>query len=171
MCNTSGAVPIKLHRAVPDSCLKQVVITRKAGNRWFISFQGDDGCEPAPLKGGKAIGIDIGLASLLAFSDGTLIDNPRWLRRSLGKLRRTQRALARKTRFSSRWWKTKRQLESLHWKIGNQAPTLPASTYLSLDGYFCSDRSRGRFAVLYAVEPTPCTQCFGCKLAFVPLDA
>ena len=109
-----------LHRAVPEGCLKQVVITRKAGDRWFVSFQGDDGCDPAPLKGGKAVGIDIGLSSLLAFSDGTLIDNPRWFRRSLKKLRRTQRALARKTRFSARWRKTKCQLETLHWKIGNQ---------------------------------------------------
>ncbi len=115
-----GDVPIKRHRAVPEGCLKQVIITRKAGHRWFVSFQGDDGQETRPLKSGQAVGLDMGLASLLACSDGTLINNPRWLRRSLGKLRRTQRALARKTRFSSRWWKTKRQLESLHWKIGNQ---------------------------------------------------
>ena len=115
-----GDVPIRLHRAVPEGCLKQVVITRKAGDHWFVSFQGDDGCDPAPLKTGKAVGIDLGLSSLLAFSDGTLIDNPRWLRRTLRKLRRTQRALARKTRFSSRWWKTKHQLEALHWKLGNQ---------------------------------------------------
>ena len=115
-----GEVPIKLHRAVPEGCLKQVIITRKAGHRWFVSFQGDDGQETLSLKSGQAVGLDMGLASLLACSDGTLINNPRWLRRSLGKLRRTQRALARKTRFSSRWWKTKRQLESLHWKISNQ---------------------------------------------------
>ena len=115
-----GDIPVKQHRAVPEGCLKHVVISRKAGNRWFVSFQGNDGeVAPAP-KGGKAIGVDMGLSSILAFSDGMLVDNPRWLRRSLAKLRRAQRALARKTRFSSRWWQCKRRVEALHWKIANQ---------------------------------------------------
>ena len=115
-----GEVKVKLHRDVPEGCLQHVVITRKAG-KWFVSFQGDDGNEPAePSTDGKAIGIDMGLHSLMAFSDGTLIDNPRWLRRSLKKLRKAQRALAHKTRFSSRWWQCKRRVEALHAKIANQ---------------------------------------------------
>ena len=97
-----GDIPVKLHRDIPEGCLKHVVISRKAGNRWFVSFQGDDGQVAPALKSGKAIGIDMGLSSLLAFSDGILINNPRWLRRSLAKLRRAQRALDRKTRLSSR---------------------------------------------------------------------
>ena len=115
-----GDIPVKLHRNIPEGCLKHVVISRKAGNRWFVSFQGEDGQVAPALKSGKAIGVDMGLSSLLAFSDGMLINNPRWLRRSLAKLRRTQRALARKTRFSSRWWQCKRRVEALHWKIANQ---------------------------------------------------
>ena len=115
-----GDIPVKLHRAVSEGCLKHVVISCKAGNRWFVSFQGDDGEVVPDPRSGKAIGVDMGLSSLLAFSDGMLIDNPRWLRRSLAKLRRAQRALARKTRFSSRWWQCKRRVEALHWKISNQ---------------------------------------------------
>ena len=115
-----GDLPVKRHRDLPEGCLKQVVISRKAGNRWFVSFQGDDGQVAPDPKAGKAIGVDMGLSSLLACSDGLLIDNPRWLRRSLAKLRRAQRALARKTRFSARWWQCKRRVEALHWKIANQ---------------------------------------------------
>ncbi len=115
-----GEVKVKLHRDVPEGCLQHVVVTRKAG-KWFVSFQGDDGNEPAkPRTDGKEIGIDMGLHSLLACSDGTLINNPRWLRRSLKKLRKAQRALARKTRFSWRWWQCKRRVEALHAKIANQ---------------------------------------------------
>ena len=115
-----GDVGIQLHRDIPEGCLQHVVISRKAGNRWFVSFQGDDGQEAPEPKSGKAVGVDIGLESLLAFSDGTLINNPRWLRRTLKKLRRAQREWARKTRFSSRWWQGKRRVETLHWKIANQ---------------------------------------------------
>ena len=39
---------------------------------------------------------------------------------SLAKFRGAQRALARKTRFSSRWWQCKRRVEALHGKIANQ---------------------------------------------------
>ena len=116
-----GEIKVKLHRDVPVGCLKHIVLSRKAGNRWFASCQGDDGqIAPEPKTEGKAVGVDVGLSSLLAFSDGTLIDNPRWLRRSLNKLRKAQRALARKTRGSSRWWQEKRRVETLHYKIANQ---------------------------------------------------
>ena len=114
-----GDIPIRLHRDVPEGCLKHLVISRKVGNRWFVSFQGDDGQVVPKPKSGKAIGVDLGLSSLLAFSDGMLINNPRWLRRCLTKLRRAQRALARKTRFSSRWWQCKRRVEALYWQIAN----------------------------------------------------
>ncbi len=115
-----GDIGIRLHRSVPGGCLKHVVLSRKAGNRWFVSFQGDDGEVTPEPKSGIAIGVDMGLMSLLAFSDGTLIDNPRWLRRALRRLRHAQRTLARKTRFSSRWWQCKRRVEALYWKIANQ---------------------------------------------------
>ena len=116
-----GEIPIKLHRDVPAGCLKHVTLTRKAGDRWFVNFQGDDGeLAPEPRTEGKAIGVDMGLMHLMAFSDGTRIANPRWLRRSLRKMRRAQRALSRKTRFSSRWWQRKRQVELLHFQISNQ---------------------------------------------------
>ena len=116
-----GEIKVKLHRDVPVGCLKHIVLSRKAGNRWFVSFQGDDGqIAPEPRTEGKAVGVDMGLLFLLAFSDGTRIDNPRWLRGSLNKLRKAQRALARKTRFSSRWWQGKRRIEALHYKITNQ---------------------------------------------------
>ena len=116
-----GDITIKLHRDVSEGLLKHAVITRKAGHRWFVSFQGDDGQAPAELKPeGQAVGIDLGLHSLLACSNGERINNPRWLRRALKKLRMANRALARKTRFSSRWWKGKRHLETLHWKVANQ---------------------------------------------------
>ena len=33
-----GDIPTKLHRDVPEGCLKHVVISRKTGNRWFVSL-------------------------------------------------------------------------------------------------------------------------------------
>ena len=50
---------------------------------------------PAEPNGLPAVGGDMGLLRLLTLSDGTAIDNPRWLRHSLDELRRAQRRLAR----------------------------------------------------------------------------
>ena len=157
-----GDVRIKLHRPVPENCLKQAIITRKAGNRWFVSFQGDDGRPAPPLKSGKAIGIDLGLLSLLALSDGTLIDNPRWLRRSLRTLRRTQRAFARKTRFSARWWQTKRQLETLHWRVSNQR-----RHFL----HTLTDRLTQEFALIAVENVSPAFMLHNRRLALSAADA
>ena len=114
-----GNIKIKLHRACPEGCLKHVVISRKVSG-WYVTFQGDDGVEPPSLRSGTAIGIDKGLSSLLAFSDGTLIDNPRWLRSSLARLRRAQRALARKAKGGSNRYKQVQRVARLHEKIANQ---------------------------------------------------
>lgn len=115
-----GDVRIRLHRPVPEGCLKHVTLTRKTGGRWLVCFAGDDGDAPPPLRSGKAVGIDQGLLSLLAFSDGTLIDNPRWLRSSLAQLRRAQRSLARKVKGSSNRYKQAQRVARLHERIANQ---------------------------------------------------
>ena len=53
-------------------------------------------------------------------SDGTLVEASRKLKASLAKLRRANRALARKQRFSGRWHKQHQQLARRHERIANQ---------------------------------------------------
>jgi putative transposase len=66
------------------------------------------------------VGIDAGLQSLLATHDGQLLDNPRWLRSSLKKLRFAQRTVARRKKGSQRRRKAVRQVARLHEHIANQ---------------------------------------------------
>jgi putative transposase len=47
---------------------------------------------------GKQVGIDVGLKTLAALSTGELIENPRWLRESLAKLRKLQLMLLVKSK-------------------------------------------------------------------------
>ena len=55
------------------------VLKRRVG-RWYVCFAVElPDAEPVPNHG-PAVGIDVGLKSLLALSDGTLYDNPRRLR-------------------------------------------------------------------------------------------
>lgn len=51
---------------------------------------------PTPhQRAGGAIGVDVGVHHLAALSDGTVIDNPRYVRRSAERLVKAQRALSR----------------------------------------------------------------------------
>lgn len=115
-----GRIRAKLHRPIPDDAvIKQVVIKRSIG-RWYVCFQLELP-DPAPVQHtGPAVGIDVGLHSLLALSNGQLVDNPRWLRAGLGKLRVAQRRLSRRKKHGSGWRKAARQVAKLQEHVANQ---------------------------------------------------
>ncbi len=115
-----GDVKVKFHRQLPSgSKIKHVVVKRSLGN-WYVTLMVafDAPCLLPPT--GEAVGIDMGLKSLLALSEGTLIDNPRWLRVSQQRLRVLNRKLSRQKKGGSNWRKTASQLARLHSKTANQ---------------------------------------------------
>ena len=62
--------------------IKQVVIKRSVG-KWYVCLQ-LEAPDPEPVvNDGRAVGVDVGLLHLLALSDGSTVENPRWLRKSL----------------------------------------------------------------------------------------
>ena len=113
-------VKVKFHRQLPaGSSIKQVVVKRSLGN-WYVTLMiAFEAPYPLPPTG-EAVGIDMGLKSLLALSDGTLIDNPRWLRVSQKRLRVLNQKLARQKKGGTNWRKTAYQLATLHSRITNQ---------------------------------------------------
>jgi putative transposase len=115
-----GNIRVKLHRPIPDGAtIKQVIVKRTTGH-WYVCLQLEMP-DPEPVThNGPAVGIDIGLYNLLALSDDRLIDNPRWLRTSLSKLRIAQRRLSRRKKFGSGWRKAARQVAKLQEHVANQ---------------------------------------------------
>lgn len=71
----------------------------------------------------SAVGIDVGIKTLAATSDGLLIPNPRVARRAERELRVRQRALARCKRGSNRRKKVRAEVTRLHAKIANTRST------------------------------------------------
>ncbi len=61
----------------------------------------------------------MGLLRLLTLSDGTQIDNPRWLRQALADLRRAQRRLARARKGSHRRQDRRQIVARLHEHVAN----------------------------------------------------
>lgn len=116
----AGEIKVKYHRDLPDDVIIKHVIIKRSVGKWYVCLQVE---LPAPVAGphpGPAVGIDMGLHNLLALSDGRTVDNPRWLRISLAKLRVAQRRMARRAKGSRRRRKAAEQVARLHEHIANQ---------------------------------------------------
>ena len=97
-----GELKVKYHRPLPDGAqVKHVVLKRSLGKWYVCLFLEMVSLERLPFERPE-VGIDMGLSSLLAFSDGEALDNPRWLRGGLQRLRIAQRKLSRRTKGSHR---------------------------------------------------------------------
>ena len=95
--------------------IKRVTISRTA-HRWFVSILVETGF-PRDTCGLPVIGVDVGINTLATLDDGTKYDNPRPLRCYERKLKREQRKLSKKVFRSNNWYKQKRKVERIHYRI------------------------------------------------------
>jgi putative transposase len=94
-------------------------ITRTA-DRWFVSFTVEvQRTTPASHGHDTVVGVDVGVRHLATLSTETIIPNPRALERSLRKLRRLNRQLARRKPSSKRRRQTRRRLARVHARAAN----------------------------------------------------
>ena len=107
-------------KRVGDGRVLRMTISQYAG-RWYASLtvERDDKPVMKPPKGG-AVGVDLGVKTLATLSDGTVIENPRYLKKSEGKLKRAQQALSRKVKGSNRRAKARAKVARLHAHVANQ---------------------------------------------------
>lgn len=115
-----GRVKLRAYRELPTGAVLKVATLKREADGWYVILC----CEvpqPAPLPPtGRSVGIDVGLASLIATSDGELVENPKWLERSRLKLERAQRRASRRKRGSKRRAKAVNQLARLHQLVARQ---------------------------------------------------
>lgn len=121
---------------VGDARVLRVTVSRRAG-RWYaaLTVEREDKPVTKPPRGG-AVGIDLGVKTLATLSDGTVIENPRPLRKAERRLKRAQKALSRKAMGSRRRAKARAKVARLHARVANcrrdaihKATTWLASTY------------------------------------------
>jgi putative transposase len=113
-----GDVPVRWSRDLPSAPSSVTVILEAAG-RYFASFVVDTG-DTAPLPPVDAeVGIDLGLTSFVVCSDGTVIDNPRYLRKAERRLRRAQQSLSRKEKGSKNRAKARVKVARAHARVAD----------------------------------------------------
>ncbi|MFX1465075.1 MAG: RNA-guided endonuclease InsQ/TnpB family protein [Promethearchaeota archaeon] len=118
-----GSITIKIHRLIPAKGVIKTCTIKRDVEHWYACFAvefpaPDPGTQYRKIK--KAIGVDVGLKSLLTLHTGEAITNPRWLRISEKKVAKEQRRQARKQKGSNNRHKQNRKVARLHRKIRNQ---------------------------------------------------
>ena len=99
--------------------IKNVTISKKSGH-WYVSFGTERELEQNPIHPSKtAVGIDLGVAKLIATSDGQVIKPKNSFKANQIKLAKLQRQLSRKVLFSQNWKKQNRKIQKLHHHIAN----------------------------------------------------
>ncbi len=80
--------------------LVKTATIKRNGTKWDCSVVCDIGPAPEKRAVSTAVGIDLGLTSLVTLSDGLKVENPRWVRKHERRIAEAQRLLARKQRRS-----------------------------------------------------------------------
>jgi putative transposase len=102
-----------------ESDIKRVRLIRRADGyycQFVLSCEVKEDVKPS----GKAIGLDVGLASFYTDNEGNKVDNPKFLRKSEKRLKRLQRRLSKKKKGSKNRQKARQRLAKVHLKVSRQ---------------------------------------------------
>lgn len=113
-----GNISIKLHRPIRGK-VRTLTVKRGAAGKLYAVFSCE--VEPSPIPNReKAVGIDFGLNSLVALSDGTTFEAPRNYRKAEKRLARLQRIHSRRKRNSRNREKERVKIARLSERVADQ---------------------------------------------------
>ena len=110
---------VKIKQSMEIGKINNVTIERTPSGKYFVVLNIDFEPELKPNKGGS-IGIDVGIKDFYSDSNGNVVNNPKYLEKSMRKLVREQRKLSRKQKGSNNRNKQRVKVALVHEKIANQ---------------------------------------------------
>ncbi|WBO65482.1 RNA-guided endonuclease InsQ/TnpB family protein [Streptomyces camelliae] len=121
LAKQSEPLDIRWSRALPAGVVPvRLSVTRDRAGRYFVSTLVEERIARLPAvfvpgtREPKAVGLDVGLASLVTLDDGSKFDHPRLLKRYAEKLARLQRELHRKVKGSKNRGKVRQKIGRLY---------------------------------------------------------
>jgi putative transposase len=124
LCNEEIHIPkfkkgirVKLHR-VFDGIIKTSTISKTPTGKYYISILVEVNEEiptKKPISENQAIGIDLGIKTFAVLSNGIEIENPKYLKKAMSKLKYTQ---SKYSRFKGK--RTKERIALLHEQVANK---------------------------------------------------
>ena len=108
------------NKLMPQGRILNATVSQEPSGKYYVSLCCTD-IEIKPFeKTGNSIGIDLGIKEFCITSDGEMIENPKYLKKSLNRLAKLQRELSRKSKGGSNRNKARIKVARLYEKISNQ---------------------------------------------------
>ncbi len=108
-----GALRIHLHRQMPADAVIRSCVFRRDVKGWMVGLAAE--LPTPPLRdGNRGVGVDLGITTFAALSDGVVIPSLKAARLAERRLRIAQRALARKKRGSKSRGKARIEVRRCH---------------------------------------------------------
>ena len=121
LAKMDAPLKIRWSRPLPKGTApSSVTVSLDAADRWHVSILCDDPTVTPLKKRRTAVGVDMGLNTLVTLSTGEKIPNPRHDAREQDRKRRLSRALARKVQGSANWHKARLKLGRLHARMADR---------------------------------------------------
>ena len=114
-----GTMPIDLHRKI-DGTIKTLAIKRE-GRTYYAIFTTIGDIKIPEVENTNPVGIDLGLDSFVAVSDGTKIEKPKFMQQNRKRIAHWQRIVARRNKGSMRRQRAKRHLQKTYEHSTNQS--------------------------------------------------
>lgn len=108
------------NKLIPQGRIINATVSQESSGKYYVSLCCTD-VDIKPLeKTRNSIGIDLGIKEFCITSDGEMIENPKYLKKSLDKLVKLQRELSRKSKGGSNRNKARIKVAKLQEHIVNQ---------------------------------------------------
>lgn len=114
-----GLVKVKKHRDF-DGLIKSVTVSRVSTGKFYVSVLVEQEDKEKLYATDSVIGIDLGIKEFAITSDGEMIENPKYLRKSEKRLCKLQKDLSRCDKGSKNRNKARVKVAKQHEKIVNQ---------------------------------------------------
>jgi len=120
LAKNSEPLLIKWSRQIPKGCEpSSLTVNLHPSGRWHISIRFDaPTIQPLPISD-NSVGIDLGITSLIATSNGDKIANPKHFKKHRKRLKKSQKNLSRKQKGSKNREKARIKVAKIHLKISD----------------------------------------------------
>ena len=116
-----GKLKSRISRRI-EGRIKSITISRTSTGKYFAAVLVEDENElpgKRPITETGTVGIDLGLKHYATLSTGEKVENPRYLKKGLRRLRRAQRRLSKRVKGSNNRKKQRRVVARIHERITN----------------------------------------------------
>lgn len=121
------SVKVRWHRELPAGCKPKAATLSRRDGKWFVCIQFET-ADVVPTIPECVIGIDMGLSSFIATSEGETLALPQFTKDNARQLRKASRMLARRKKGSAGWKAARRKIQKAHRRVAGEREKFIQST-------------------------------------------